>query len=168
MSRFFSLLLPCRDADTDDIDVPDRLLRGASPQREASLPWPAKSAMSTDTTSSGAVRGPMPGTVSRHLYVSSAFSDILRASSRTPWSSKWTTLLTGGLQEWYHPIVEELSGSLSSDARIRKHYMKWGIMRRTLIDNGARKALAVLASAALVAGLVPAAAFGEVGGVFRR
>ena len=28
MSRFFSLLLPCRDADTDDIDVPDRLLRG--------------------------------------------------------------------------------------------------------------------------------------------
>lgn len=42
--------------------------------------------------------------------------------------------------------------------------MKWGIMRRTLIDNGARKALAVLASAALVAGLVPAAAFGEVGG----
>ena len=37
--------------------------------------------------------------------------------------------------------------------------MKWGIMRRTLIDNGARKALAVLAS-----GLVPAAAFGEVGG----
>ena len=37
-------------------------------------------------------------------------------------------------------------------------------MRRTLIDNGARKALAVLASAALVAGLVPAAAFGEVGG----
>ena len=46
--------------------------------------------------------------------------------------------------------------------------MKWGIMRRTLIDNGARKALAVLASAALVAGFVPAAAFGEVGGVFRR
>ncbi len=42
--------------------------------------------------------------------------------------------------------------------------MKWGIMRRTLIDNGARKALAVLASAALVAGLVPAAAFGEAGG----
>ena len=37
-------------------------------------------------------------------------------------------------------------------------------MRRTLIDNGARKALAVLASAALVAGLVPAAAFGEAGG----
>ena len=37
-------------------------------------------------------------------------------------------------------------------------------MRRTLIDKGARKALAVLASAALVAGLVPAAAFGEVGG----
>ena len=86
----------------------------------------------------------------------------------SPWSSKWTTLLTGGLQEWYHPIVEKLPGSLSSDARIRTHYMKWGIMRRTLIDNGARKALAVLASAALVAGLVPAAAFGEVGGVFRR
>ena len=27
-SRFFSLLLSCRDADTDDIDVPDCLLRG--------------------------------------------------------------------------------------------------------------------------------------------
>ena len=50
MSRFFSLLLPCRDADTDDIDVPDCLLRGASPQYEASLPWSAKSAMSMDTT----------------------------------------------------------------------------------------------------------------------
>ena len=36
-SRFFSLLSPCRDADTDGIDVPDCLLRGASPQREALL-----------------------------------------------------------------------------------------------------------------------------------
>ena len=27
-SRFFSLLSPCRDADTDGIDVPDCLLRG--------------------------------------------------------------------------------------------------------------------------------------------
>ena len=51
-------MLPCRDADADDIDVPDRLLRGASPQREASLSWPAKSAMSMDMTSSDAVRGP--------------------------------------------------------------------------------------------------------------
>lgn len=91
-------MLPCRDADTDDIDVPDRRLRGASPQYEASLSWLGKSAMSMDMTSSDAVRGPMPGTVSRHLCVSSAessadisevsdpisasFSDILRASSR--------------------------------------------------------------------------------------
>lgn len=65
-SRFFSLLLPCRDADTDGIDVPDRLLRGASPQREASLSRPAKSAMSMDMTSSDAVRGE-PGQVrARH------------------------------------------------------------------------------------------------------
>ena len=72
----------------------------------------------------------------------------------SPWSSKWTTLLTGGLQEWYHPIVEKLPGSLTSDVRIREHYMKWGSMRRTLIDNGARKVLAVLASAALIASIV--------------
>ena len=107
MSRFFSLLLPCRDADTDDIDVPDRRLRGASPQYEASLSWLGKSAMSMDMTSSDAVRGPMPGTVSRRLRVSSAassadisevsdsisaaFSDILRASSRTARSSQATT-----------------------------------------------------------------------------
>ena len=31
-SRFFSLLFPRRDAVTDDTEVPDRLLRGASPQ----------------------------------------------------------------------------------------------------------------------------------------
>ena len=36
-------MLPCRDADTDDIDVPDRRLRGASPQYEASLSWLGKS-----------------------------------------------------------------------------------------------------------------------------
>lgn len=59
-----------------------------------------------DMTSSDAVRGPMPGTVSRHLYLSSAassadisevgdpvsaaFSDILRASSGTRRSSQAT------------------------------------------------------------------------------
>ena len=115
MSRFFSLLLPCRDADTDDIDVPDRLLRGASPQSEASLSWPAKSAMSMDMTSSDAVRGPMPGTVSRHLRVSSAassadisevsdsisaaFSDVRRASSRTARSSQATAAGCGLLDD---------------------------------------------------------------------
>lgn len=57
-SRFFSLLLPCRDADTDDIDVPDRRLRGASPQHEASLSWLGRSAMSMDMTSPDVVRGP--------------------------------------------------------------------------------------------------------------
>lgn len=57
-SRFFSLLLPCRDADNDDIDVPDRRLRGASPQYEASLSWLGKSAMSMDMTSPDVVRGP--------------------------------------------------------------------------------------------------------------
>lgn len=57
-SRFFGLLLPCRDADTDDIDVPDRRLRGASPQYEASLSWLGKSAMSMDMTSSDVVLGP--------------------------------------------------------------------------------------------------------------
>lgn len=115
MSRFFGLLSPCRDADTGDIDVPDCLLRGASPQREASPSWPAKSAMSMDMTSSGAVRGPMPGTVSRHLRVSSAassadiseasdsisaaFSDILRASSRTARSSQATAAGRGLLDD---------------------------------------------------------------------
>lgn len=75
-------MLPCRDADTDGIDVPDRLLRGAGPQREASLSRPAKSAMSMDMASSDAVRGPMPGTVNGHLHVSSAESsaDISEAS----------------------------------------------------------------------------------------
>lgn len=42
MSRFFSRLLPCLDADTDDMDVPDCLLRGASPQYEAGLSWLSK------------------------------------------------------------------------------------------------------------------------------
>ena len=51
-------MLPCRDADTDDIDVPDRRLRGASPQYEASLSWLGKSAMSMDMTSSDVVLGP--------------------------------------------------------------------------------------------------------------
>lgn len=37
-------------------------------------------------------------------------------------------------------------------------------MRHNLVDNCARRALAIFASAALVAGLVPVAAFGEVGG----
>ena len=108
-------MLPCRDADTDDIDVPDRRLRGASPQYEASLSWLGKSAMSMDMTSSEAVRGPMPGTVSRHLYVSSAessadisevsdsisaaFSDILRASSRTARSSQATAAGRGLLDD---------------------------------------------------------------------
>jgi hypothetical protein len=32
MSRFFSLLFPWRDGVADDIEVLDRLLRGASPQ----------------------------------------------------------------------------------------------------------------------------------------
>ena len=32
MSRFLSLLLPCLDAETDDIEVPDWRLRGAMPQ----------------------------------------------------------------------------------------------------------------------------------------
>ena len=97
------------------IDAPDCLLRGASPQREASLPWLAKSAMSMDMASSEAVRGPMPGTVSRHLYVSSAessadisevsdsisaaFSDILRASSRTARSSQATAAGRGLLDD---------------------------------------------------------------------
>ena len=51
-------MLPCCDADTDDIDVPDRRLRGASPQYEASLSWLGKSAMSMDMTSSDVVLGP--------------------------------------------------------------------------------------------------------------
>lgn len=51
-------MLPCRDEDTDDIDVPDRRLRGAGPQYEASLSWLGRSAMSMDMTSSDVVRGP--------------------------------------------------------------------------------------------------------------
>ncbi|MGN8718690.1 hypothetical protein ACTNEU_10810 [Ellagibacter isourolithinifaciens] len=68
-----------------------------------------------DMTSSDAVRGPMPGTVSRHLHVSSAaggadiseasdsisaaFSDILRASSRTARSSQATAAGRGPLDD---------------------------------------------------------------------
>ena len=37
MSRFFSLLLPWRDAVTEEIEVPDWRLRGAKPQYDASL-----------------------------------------------------------------------------------------------------------------------------------
>lgn len=102
-------MLPCRNADTDDIDVPDCRLRGASPQYDASLSWLGKSAMSMDVTSSDAVFGPIPGTVSRHPYVSSdtsssdtsavsapisaEFSVILPASSRTARSSQARRLM---------------------------------------------------------------------------
>ena len=55
-------------------------------------------------------------------------------------------------------------GNLSFGVHIRRHCVKWGIMRHNLVDNCARRALAIFASAALVAGLVPVAAFGEVGG----
>lgn len=112
-------MLPCRDVDTDDIDVPDRRLRGASPQYEVSLSWLAKSAMSMDMTSSDAVRSPMLGTVSRHLYVSlaessadisevsdsisAAFSDILRASSRTARSLQATAAGCGLLDDSTDP-----------------------------------------------------------------
>lgn len=68
-SGFFGLLLPCRDADTDDIDVPDRRLRGASPQYEASLSWLGKSAMSMDMTSSDVVRGPNMAWFANITYV---------------------------------------------------------------------------------------------------
>lgn len=62
-------MLPCRDADTDDIDVPDRRLRGASPQYEASLSWLGKSAMSMDMTSSDVVRGPNMAWFANITYV---------------------------------------------------------------------------------------------------
>lgn len=39
MSRFFSLLLPWRDAVTEEIEVPDWRLRGARPQYDASPSW---------------------------------------------------------------------------------------------------------------------------------
>ena len=55
-------------------------------------------------------------------------------------------------------------GNLSFGVHIRRHCVKWGIMRHNLVSNCARRALAIFASAALVAGLVPVAAFGEVGG----
>ena len=63
--RFFSRLFPCRDADTDDTDVLDWRLRGASPQYDASLPWLGKSSISMEITSSDAVFGPIPQMVSR-------------------------------------------------------------------------------------------------------
>lgn len=66
ISRFFRRLLPCRDADTDDTEVPDWRLRGASPQYDASLSWFGKSSMFTEIASSDAVFGPIPGMVSRH------------------------------------------------------------------------------------------------------
>ena len=63
---FFSCLFPCREADTDDTDVPDWRLRGASPRYDASLSWLGKSSMSMEVASSDAVLGPIPGMVSRH------------------------------------------------------------------------------------------------------
>lgn len=66
MRRFFRRLFPCRDADTDDTEVPDWRLRGANPQYDASLSWLGKSSMSMEIASSDAVFGPIPGMVSRH------------------------------------------------------------------------------------------------------
>ena len=64
--RFFSRLFPCRDADTDDTDVLDWRLRGASPQYDASPSWLGKSSISMEITSSDAVFDPIPQMVSRH------------------------------------------------------------------------------------------------------
>lgn len=61
MRRLFSRLFPCRDADTDDTDVPDWRLRGANPQYDASLSWLGKSSMSMEIASSDAVLGPIRG-----------------------------------------------------------------------------------------------------------
>lgn len=66
MRRLFRRLFPCRDADTDDTEVPDWRLRGANPQYDASLSWLGKSSMSMEIASSDAVLGPIPGIVSRH------------------------------------------------------------------------------------------------------
>ena len=74
ISRFFSLLLPCLDAPTDDSEVPDCRFLGATPQYDARWSWSGKSEMSMETTSSAAVRGPIPGTVSRQPYVASSAS----------------------------------------------------------------------------------------------
>lgn len=93
-SRFLSLLLPCLDAHTDDTDVPDCLFPGAIPQHDAGWSWSGKSEMSTETTGSDAVRGPMPGTVRRQPYVASsasraAVSASSPAASPLPPISSW-------------------------------------------------------------------------------
>ena len=87
MSRFFSLLLPCLDARTDDMEVPDRRFFGAMPQYEARWSWSGKSSIRMATTSSEAVLGPIPGTVSRHAYVPSSASSPAMAPSMRDASS---------------------------------------------------------------------------------
>lgn len=54
ISRFLSLLLPCLDALTDDMEVPDCLFLGAKPQYEARWSWSGKFSILTEMSSSGA------------------------------------------------------------------------------------------------------------------
>ena len=87
MSRFFSLLLLCLDAQTDDMEMPDWRFFGAMPQYEARWSWSGKSSIRIAITSSEAVLGPIPGTVSRHAYVPSSASSPAMASSMRDASS---------------------------------------------------------------------------------
>lgn len=54
ISRFLSLLLPCLDALTDDMEVPDRLFLGATPQYEAGWSWSGKFSILTEMGNSAA------------------------------------------------------------------------------------------------------------------
>ena len=56
IGRFLSLLLPCLDALTDDMEVPDCLFLGATPQHEARWLWSGKYSILTEMSSSGASR----------------------------------------------------------------------------------------------------------------
>ena len=82
MNRLLSLLLPCLDALTDDMEVPDCLFLGATPQYEARWSWSGKFSILTEMTSSGASRATALRRLSGH-----AAGGVPRGGGveRSPW-----------------------------------------------------------------------------------
>ena len=115
-------MLPCRDADTDDIDVPDRRLRGASPQYEASLSWLGKSAMSMDMTSSDVVLGPNMAW----------FADIAYVKTRQGW-----LYLALVMDIWSRRIVGWSMGP-NITAELADEALRMALARRNLSEGCVR------------------------------
>ena len=103
MSRFFSLLLPCRDADTDGIDVPDRLLRGASPQREA---WSGHDELDTKLRAKGVLDDPKKKAIRQAQFKVSAAKAALSGEMTVKDLSEELGIKDSTLRRWAREYEE--------------------------------------------------------------